>query len=351
MDISYYMKIQNAYETSSRKERELAKINREVKRHFRDTCDHENVLRNGEEYELIIVEDTENNTYRKKIKSLNGDYFNMGDTITWNNQKWIVNALDPDDKTWNSGYMVLCTLLLSWQNAHGEIVQRWCYDENFTKYSSGVTGNKTLQTGEFQFGIQAPLDSETKLLSRDKRFIIDVKEVDAPDAYDLTGRDVTTGNYEYFDRGGIINLTLSYGSFNVSKDKLIELDSGEKVWIADYIEPPTLPPVPDGNQSEVLCRIEYSGKPRIIIGSNYKKFTAVFYDTAGNIVSDQLANWKVTADDTTEQYVHTKTNNDNSIQIKIDYNDALAGKYLKLDAVDVNNICSSSIFVEIGGAI
>lgn len=259
MDISYYMKIQNAFGTSSQKERELAKINREAARHYRDTCDHEDVLRNGEVYELIIAEDTENNTHRKKIKSLNGDYFNMGDIITWNNQQWIVNALDPDDKTWNSGYMVLCTLLLSWQNSRGEIVQRWCYDENFTKYSSGITGNKTLQTGDFQFGIQAPLDSETKILKRDRRFVIDVAEVDVPDVFDLTGRDVTTGNYEYFGRGGIVNLTLSYGAFNADKDKLVELDNGEKVWIADYIEPPTLPPVPDGNQSEVLCRI--SGNP------------------------------------------------------------------------------------------
>lgn len=309
MDISYYMKIQNAYGTSSRKERELAKINRDARRHFRDTCDHENVLRNGEEYELIIVEDTENNTYRKKIKSLNGDYFNMGDIITWNNQQWIVNALDPDDKTWNSGYMVLCTLLLSWQNSHGEIVQRWCYDENFTKYSSGVTGNKTLQTGDFQFGIQAPLDSETKILKRDRRFVIDVAEVDVPDVFDLTGRDVTTGNYEYFGRGGILNLTLSYGAFNADKDKLIELDSGEKVWIADYTEPAPLPSNPEGDKNDLLCRI--TGINKIRVGRS-RTYMVEFVDTDGSRVDF----------------------NDYSWHIKSDFNDKITSRILK-DSIEI----------------
>ena len=47
MDISYFIKIQNAYGTNNRRERELAKVNRDLSKHFEDTFDTENVLLNG----------------------------------------------------------------------------------------------------------------------------------------------------------------------------------------------------------------------------------------------------------------------------------------------------------------
>ena len=48
MDISYFIKIQNAFCTNNKKEKELAKINKEMSKHFDDTYDTEEVLINGE---------------------------------------------------------------------------------------------------------------------------------------------------------------------------------------------------------------------------------------------------------------------------------------------------------------
>ena len=47
MDINYFMKIQNTYGTKSKREMELAKVNREMSKHFKDTYDTETVLING----------------------------------------------------------------------------------------------------------------------------------------------------------------------------------------------------------------------------------------------------------------------------------------------------------------
>ena len=67
MDINYFMKIQNAYGTKSRREKELVKINHEMSKHFEDTFDTEEVLLNDIPTQLMIIKDTDGNTFKKKI--------------------------------------------------------------------------------------------------------------------------------------------------------------------------------------------------------------------------------------------------------------------------------------------
>lgn len=330
---------------NTQRKRELNRFKENLLKTAPASLSYKNVEINGLESSLI-VDSNDSNKYIKEIKSMPGKSFETGDYIRWANATWLVIDADYDDEVYTDGKMQQCNWNLTYQKPNGEIVQYWCIDENSTQYNSGETSNKNMILGSSQHMLKVQCNDDTVLIDTPQRLFLDKNSVN-PTSFKVTQNDTTMYNYGK----GLCCITLTQDEKKTDKDKLIELDSGEKVWIADYIEPTTLPPVPDGNQSEVLCRIEHSGKPRVIIGSNYKKFSAVFYDTEGNIVSDQLASWKVTADDMTEQYVHTIINNDNSIQIKVDYNDALAGKYLKLDVVDTKNVCFSSIFVEIGGAI
>ena len=163
MDINYFMKVQNAYGTKNRREKELAKVNGQMAKHFEDTYDTEDVLLNGEPFKLMIIKDTEGNTFKKKIKSTHEYKFNLGDYVQWNDQIWLVTLLDPDDKTWHRGYMYLCTVPLRWQNSDGKIIERFSYSEDFTKYSKGVTGTSTISIGDNQYGLTLPIDSETKI--------------------------------------------------------------------------------------------------------------------------------------------------------------------------------------------
>ena len=351
IDFSYYHKIQNVYGTQNRREKELAKINRQAYKQYEDTVDTVNVLKNGEPSKLMIVKGAGPEAYRKDVKSRRGERLKLGDMITWNHMHWMVTAMDPDDKTWNTGSMQLCTLLLSWQNSRGAIVRRWCCIEHMARPSCGIRENELLTVGDSQLNIQLALDEETKCLRRDKRFVIDAAGTEVPDAYKLTDRDVVTSNWDYFERGGILKLTLSSDLFNREKDQLVTLHTGETVWIADCIRSPT-PPPPDPVKELILSHIEFAGNPRIVIGSSYKTFTARFTDSRGNPLSGITAKWTVTtADRNTKDCVHYMINNDNTIQIKADYSDSLAGKYVKLDLSDGSGTSSSSVLIELGGGI
>lgn len=102
MDINYFMKIQNAYDTKSRREKELVKINHEMSNHFKDTFDTEEVLLNGIPIQLMIIKDTDGNIFKKKIKSVHGDKFNLGDYVYWNDQVWLITLVDVDKKNMES---------------------------------------------------------------------------------------------------------------------------------------------------------------------------------------------------------------------------------------------------------
>ena len=278
MDMSYFQKINNTYKSKSRQETDLYLLNRHVDDCFADTIDYHIVRRNGEPFELIIIKDTDGNTFKKKIKSKNSSPFNLGDYIEWNGQIWLVTLVDPNEKTYHSGYMYLCTVPLRWQNSEGKIIERYAYSEDFTKYSSGVTGNSTITIGENQYGLTIPIDSETKLLNRDMRFPVDFDDSKQPDIYTLTNRKVSLNNNEYFGRGGTIILTLSFDAFNANTDKRVVMDNGNEVWICDYKEPstPLLPQQPESDKTTNLSA-NITGRTDLKVGYE-RTYTVVFTD-------------------------------------------------------------------------
>lgn len=285
MNISYFQKINNTYKSKSRQETDLYLLNRHVDECFADTVDYHVVKRNGEPFELLIIKDTDNNTFKKKIKSRPSDKFNLGDYIEWNNQIWLVTLVDTDDKTYHSGYMYLCTVPLRWQNSEGKIIERYVYAEDFTKYSNGVTGNNTITIGDNQYGLTLPVDSETKKLKRDMRFPLDFDDSEQPDIYKLTNRKVKLSDNQYFGRGGTMVVTMSFDAFNTNEDKKVVMENGQEVWICNYNNsasplPPT-PPEPD-ETTDLRCVI--SGNTNLKNG--YKRpYIVKFTDKNKNDIS------------------------------------------------------------------
>lgn len=298
MDISYFQKINNTYNTKSKQEVDLYLLNQHVDKHFADSIDYHVVNRNGEPFELLIIKDTDGNTFKKKIKSKHSTPFNLGDYIEWNGQFWIVTLLDTDDKTYHSGYMYLCTVPLRWQNSEGKIIVRYAYSEDFTKYTNGTTGNNTITIGDNQYGLTLPIDSETKKLKRDMRFPIDFDDAEKPDIYKLTNRKVNLNNNEYFGRGGTMILTMSYDAFNADEDKRVVMDNGKEVWICNYIPPstttpPSEPSKPDETTDLWNMKIDC---PNIEIKpTGYPKtLTATLYNTkTGETIPDIVYEWNV----------------------------------------------------------
>lgn len=297
MDISYFQKINNTYGSKSKQEVDLYLLNKHVDDRFADTIDYQVVKRNGEPFELLIIKDTDNNTFKKKIKSKHSTPFNLGDYIEWNNQIWLVTLLDSNDKTYHSGYMYLCTVPLRWQNAKGEIVERWAYSEDFTKYSSGISSNNTTTVGDNQYGLTLPIDEETKTLKRDMRFPIDFDDAEEPEIYKLTNRKVMLNNNSYFDRGGTMIATMSFNELNKSTDKRVAMPDGREVWLCNYTEP-TIPPEEDDKTTILSNNITgtIQGNKTLKVGFE-RTYTANLVDEDGNVVkwSDDFS-WNILSD-------------------------------------------------------
>lgn len=332
MDINYFMKLQNASGTKNRREKELVKINKQMSRHFEDTFDTEDVLLNGKPFQLMIIKDTDGNTYKKKIKSPHDKKFNLGDYVEWNGQVWLITLLDSDEKTWNRGYMYQCTILLRWQNKNGKIVERYGYSEDFTKYSKGVTGNETITLGDYQYGITLPVDNETKIMKRNNRFPIDIDGVEPPDVYELTNRKILLADNRSFGRGGILTWTLSFSEFNHETDKKITLENGTQVWICNYIPPSTpLPPSSPSDETTILSGI-ISGNKNLKIGFS-RTYTVTLSDADGNEVDwdGSLYGWNVVSDFAVEQNI-----DENKIKLFVD-DDSLIGESFLLQVIKLDD--------------
>lgn len=309
LDIEYYMKLQNAYSTKNKREKELLKVNRNANKHFDDTFDTQDVLVNEIPMQIMIIKDTDGNTYKKKIKSRHKDIIKLGDYVKWNNQIWMITLLDSDDKAWNRGYMYLCEILLRWQDDNGNIIERWGYSEDYTKYSMGESGNSTITVGDYQYGITLPVDEYTKKLNRENRFVVDFEGNYPPDTYRLTGKKGFISDYRYFDKGGVFTITLSYEQFNKVTDKLVKLENNTEVWICDYKTPSTstLPPSePDNPTTFVII----TGGDTLRYGRS-KTWTVTFTDSTGAEITPLNFTWNVKSD-----FKITQNITDNKIQLK-----------------------------------
>ena len=309
LDIEYYMKLQNAYSTKNKREKELVKVNRNANKHFDDTFDTQDVLVNEIPMQLMIIKDTDGNTYKKKIKSRHKDIIKLGDYVKWNNQIWMITLLDSDDKAWNRGYMYLCEILLRWQDDNGNIIERWGYSEDYIKYSMGESGNSTITVGDYQYGITLPVDEYTKKLTRKNRFVVDFEGNYPPDTYRLTGKKGFISDYRYFDKGGVFTITLSYEQFNKVTDKLVKLENNTEVWICDYKTPSTstLPPSePDNPTTSVII----TGGDTLRYGRS-KTWTVTFTDSTGAEITPLNFTWNVKSD-----FKITQNITDNKIQLK-----------------------------------
>lgn len=342
MDLSYFQKINNTFQSKSKQETDLYLLNRHVEDCFDDSIDYKRVKRNGEDFELIIIKDTDGNTQKKKIKSRPSQPFNLGDYIKWNEQIWLITLLDPDDKTYSSGYMYLCTLPLRWQLPTGEIVERWGYSEDFTKYSNGTTGNDKITVGDNQYGITLPIDEETKQLKRDMRFAVDFEDAIEPDIYKLTNRKIKLNNNTYFGRGGTIIFTLSFNSFNKGTDKHITLPDGNQVWICDYHSPTDVPtPTPDPGGEIPVLSASISGGNTLRYG-RAKTWTVAFKDKDGNEVTNCDFKWNIVSDFEIAQTVNT-----NEIQLRVDNEDCIGSSFL-LQITNNNRILTECQITIIG---
>ena len=268
------------------KNRLIANLNNKLP----DSLSYKNVLLNGEETQLVINSSTK--PYYKEFQSLPGQYITMGDYVEWSNRVWLVSEADSDDEIYIDGKLYECNYQLRWQNNNGEIISKWAYIENASAYNNGEEYNKVITLATNQFMVWMPIDNDTVVLRNGKRMFVDnyMKE---PSCYEVTRPDNVS--MKFGDKGCTYYI-FTQTERNEAKDKLVELEDGIKVWIADYKEPSTpTPPQPSDSDKSTDLTATISGNKELKVGFN-RTYTVEFADEkTGNTVdwNDVEFEWNV----------------------------------------------------------
>lgn len=220
--LDYLKIVSRSNGVNSNKERQIRNIKRKITLDFSKSIDVETVYINGENQTVLITRD-KGDEQIKKIKSLPDESFELGDVVMWGDIPYIVYKIDADRRLQTKGKMYQCNTKLRWKNKSGTIIERFGKGEDATKYSEGTQGSYILRTGEFQLKVIVTLDSETVLIRRDDRFMIDagnflnvLSDNDIlPMVYRVTRRNVVTGTFQ--DKG-YVEITLVEDQFVTGHD-------------------------------------------------------------------------------------------------------------------------------------
>lgn len=246
---------------------------------------------------------------------------------------WIVNGRPGNNKSYEKATLALCQYLLKWQNAAGEIIERWINVTSASKYDIGEDGNKVIVNSTNTSTILIPNDVESMELD-EKRVFIDRKLINPTKVYKITRNDDV--HYDYGEKlGGILNLIANKVAFNPDTDN-------QELRICDYTTP-----IPPTNPDETTDSFSYiplisCTQPTIKSGSQ-RKFTAVFTtkDT-GKINTQIVPKWEIKDCDFID---HLKLSYiDNSITVATS-NDNLIGKNFRLSLTSENNDSESTSIV------
>ncbi len=152
----------------------------------------------------------------------------LGMYVHYQNEIWLIIGYIGNNQIYEKSIMYKCNYKLRWINRNSEIVERWIWRQDSTRFSSGETGMTDVVIGNVRNEMLVPKDCETIYLKRDMRFIMgdrDAAQIHDPLTYRITkenGLLRVQGNSSLFS----FILTES-GDFN-------PLTDNRELMIADY---------------------------------------------------------------------------------------------------------------------
>ena len=299
---------------TTQRERIVNRLKTNLNNKLQDNPSYKTVKLNGEETNLII--NTSTKPYYKEFQSLPDQKILAGDYVEWADSMWLVLNADSDDEVYTDGNLRQCQHRIYWQKADGTIVSRYAYTENASAYNNGETGNNTITLQSNQFMVYLPYDEETAELDNGKRVHMSRSNAKCK-PYELTRPDdVTYG----FGEKGVLNIIFTQTQYNQDNDKLITLENGTQAWICDYIDPSSLPSIPDETSDLWVMKITCPNleiKPT----GRYKTITANLCNSnTGENIPDIVYDWTVVS--SISKYIsYTIDGNSMKISLSKDYPD------------------------------
>lgn len=214
--------------------------------------------------------------------------------IFYENRYWLITGYPSYNGIYEKAVMQLCQYKLRWQNAKGEIIERFGNFSSSSKYDMGETGNSTITLTSDNLMILLPNDDESLDLDG-KRVFIDKREVNPTKVYKITRTDSVLYDFGE-EHGGILSFIADKTELNTTTDR-------QDLRLCDYIEidedtnTPSNPTTPPENPNETTdLRASISGNKNLKVGFS-RTYTATITDADGNAVewNDTYA-WNVVSD-------------------------------------------------------
>ena len=236
--------------------------------------------------------------------------------VFFDNMYWLITGYPSNNKSYEKATLMLCQYKLKWQNANGDIVERWINASSGSKYDVGESETKTITLASDNLILLIPDDEETINLDG-KRVFIDKRPIPTK-VYKITRSDDVL--FDYGVHGGIL-------SFITDRKGLNEATDNQELGICDYISP-TTPPEND-DETTILSSVvtgKISGNKVLKVGFS-RTYTASLFAEDGNETSwtDEFK-WNIVGDIA----IHT-TVNENEIELTID--DVSSNTVFKLQVV------------------
>ena len=230
--------------------------------------------------------------------------------IFYENRYWLITGYPSYNGIYEKAVMQLCQYKLRWQNAEGEIIERWICASSASKYDTGEKSNSTIVLSTDNLTLLLPNDDESLDLDG-KRVFIDKREIDPTKVYKITRTDSVLYDFGE-EHGGILSFIADKTELNTTTDR-------QDLRICDYIEvsedieeDPTTPSDPENPDEMTDLRVVISGNKNLKVGFS-RTYTATITDADGNAVENVNFSWNVVSNFTVEQNV-----DGNKIELKVD---------------------------------
>lgn len=206
--------------------------------------------------------------------------------IFFDDMYWLITGYPSSNKSYEKATLVLCQYKLKWQNANGDIVERWINASSGSKYDVGESETKTITLASDNLILLVSDDEETINLDG-KRVFIDKRPVPTK-VYKITRSDDIL--FDYGIHGGILSFITDRKELNVDTDN-------QELGVCDYISP-TTPPEEDDKTTILSSTITgtISGNKNLKVGFE-RTYTASLVDGDGNVVewSDDFS-WNIVSE-------------------------------------------------------
>ena len=253
--------------------------------------------------------------------------------VYFDNAFWLITGCPGSNKSYEKVTLDFCQYKLKWQNAKGDIVERWGNFTSASKYDDGLQDGKTIILSSDNLNILLPNDEESLELAY-KRVFVDTKAL--PEKVYIISRtdDVL---YNFGEHGGILSFIADKTELDLSKDN-------QELGICDYI-PPVASPENDDKTTILNGGIigKISGSTSLKLGFE-RSYTVDLLDINGGVIewSDDYR-WMVIGD-----FDVTYRAYGNKIYLLVDNEDNIDSKF-QLQVLDKSNAVITQIEITVIG--